>query len=250
MAVAFRLPGTRAAGCLLIHGFTATPDEVLPLGQALSAAGYAAVGVQLAGHGTSVADLSRQRWQDWAASVSAARAEMDHERVFVIGLSLGALLGLHLAATAPQRSIAGLVCCSTPLRLQDRRLTALRGAYQIPGLRRLGLTIPKGMRGISDPALRAQSQSYDAIPLTGLVELLKLQDVITPLLPHITAPTLILHARKDRTAPVANAAWLAQALTAAPVETMILEHSWHVITEDIERDEVARAVIAFCARVG
>lgn len=247
--MAFRLPGTRAVGCLLIHGFTATADEVRPLGEALSAAGFPVVGVQLAGHGTSVADLGRQRWQDWATSVRCAITALETERVVVVGMSLGALLALHLAGGEASRPIAGLVCCGTPLRLHDRRLKALRRLYRIPGVRRIGLTIPKRGRDISDPVLRAQSRSYAAIPLAGVVELLALQDVVAPLLPRIAVPTLILHARHDHTSPVANAARLAQALTAARVETQILEHSWHVITEDVEREHVARTVVGFCERL-
>jgi carboxylesterase len=251
LAAAFQLPGTRPVGCLLIHGFTATADEVRPLGEALSAAGFPVVGAQLAGHGTSVSDLVRQRWQDWAASVREAIAALDAERVVVVGMSLGGLLALHLAGNAPaSRPISGLVCCGTPLKLHDRRITALRRLFRVPGIRRLGLTIPKRGRDISDPVLRAQSRSYPKIPLAAVVEVLRLQEVVTPLLAQITVPTLILHARHDHTAPVANAGWLAAALTAAgDVQTEILERSWHVITEDVERDHVARTVIAFCERV-
>ena len=245
-AAAFQLPGTRDLGCLLIHGFTATADEVRPLGNALSAAGFPVVGVQLAGHGTSVADLGRQRWQDWATSVRTAAVTLETQRVVIVGMSLGALLGLRHAATDGAATIAGLVCCGTPLRLRSRRLTALRRLYRVPGVRRLGLTIPKRGRDISDPVLRAQSRSYASIPLTGVIELLALQDAVGALLPQIAVPTLIMHARHDHTAPVDNAHRLASALTAAPVTTEILERSWHVITEDVERAQVEASVVAFC----
>lgn len=246
---AFRLPGARDLGCLLIHGFTATADEMRPLGEALSAAGFPAVGVQLAGHGTSVADLSRQRWQNWAQSVRAGAAELGNRRIAVVGMSLGALLGLQFAGTDGRGSVTGLVCCGTPLRLHSRRLSALRQIYRVPGVRRLGLRVPKRGRDISDPTLRAQSRSYPAIPLNGVVELLALQAELRALLPQIAVPTLILHARKDHTAPVENAARLARALSAARVNTHILERSWHVITEDVEREHVARLVIEFCAEL-
>ena len=40
------------------HGFTATPDEMRPLGEALAARGFRVEGVRLPGHGTSVEHLA------------------------------------------------------------------------------------------------------------------------------------------------------------------------------------------------
>src|SRR5256885_14246546 len=69
-AEGFALAGSRPLGCLLIHGFTATPDEMRPLGEALAARGFPVRAVRLAGHGTEVADLAGTRWTDWFASVA------------------------------------------------------------------------------------------------------------------------------------------------------------------------------------
>src|SRR5439155_12612378 len=97
----FALPGSRSLGCLLVHGFTATPDEMRPFGEALARRGFPVRGVRLAGHGTSVADLARTGAADWIASVEAGRAALarDVAHVALVGMSLGALLALHLAAT-------------------------------------------------------------------------------------------------------------------------------------------------------
>ena len=56
-------------GCLLTHGFTATPQEMRGLGEHLASQSYTVLGVRLSGHGTSVKDMSRTRWHDWVASV-------------------------------------------------------------------------------------------------------------------------------------------------------------------------------------
>src|SRR2546428_11933352 len=74
MVDAFSLPGSRPLGCLLVHGFTGTPEEMRPLGEALTARGFPVYAVRLAGHGTDVADLARTRWTDWFASVEAGGA--------------------------------------------------------------------------------------------------------------------------------------------------------------------------------
>jgi len=79
------------------------------VGKQLARLGYTVRGVQLAGHCGTADDLLATRWQDWYASVEQAQAELaaQVDRVFVAGLSMGALLGLHLAARRPE-SVAGL----------------------------------------------------------------------------------------------------------------------------------------------
>ena len=47
----FYLPGG-STGCLLLHGFSATPEEMRPLGEFLASKGYSVIGVRLAGHAT------------------------------------------------------------------------------------------------------------------------------------------------------------------------------------------------------
>ena len=52
-----------------IHGFTGSPYEMRHLGDALARTGATVRGLLLPGHGTSVDDLERTDWQDWASAV-------------------------------------------------------------------------------------------------------------------------------------------------------------------------------------
>ena len=63
----FYFPGD-SRGCLLIHGFTGSPSEMLPLGQYLNNLGYTVHGVRLKGHGTTLQDMAHTRWKDWLDS--------------------------------------------------------------------------------------------------------------------------------------------------------------------------------------
>src|SRR5881409_890579 len=133
----FALAGSRPLGCLLVHGFTATPDEMRPLGEALAARGFPVRAVCLAGHGSSVAELARTRWTDWCLSVAegADRLRRDVPAFAVAGMSLGALLALHLAAARPTE-VAALVLCGTPLRLSGAGLRWLPLLARIPWIAR------------------------------------------------------------------------------------------------------------------
>jgi carboxylesterase len=247
----FALPGSRSLGCLLVHGFTATPDEMRPLGEALAARGFSVRAVRLAGHSTDVADLARTRWTDWFASVEegVGRLAMDVPRVAIAGMSLGALLALHLAAVRPP-DVAALVLCGTPLRLGDARIRWLPALARIPWVARRWATIPKnGGPDIADPAVRAASTSYGEMPLVSVLELLRLQAIVRTEVARVTQPALLLHGRGDHGVPLANLTVLRRSIGSTDVETHVLERSWHIVTLDYDRDEVARLTGDFLTRL-
>jgi carboxylesterase len=222
-----------------------------PLGEALAARGFPVRGVRLAGHGTSVADLAATRWRDWFASVEEERDRLGREveRVVAVGMSLGALLALHLAAVRPA-AVEALVLCGTPLRLGDPRVRWLPALARIPWVARRWATIPKaGGPDIADPAVRAASRSYAAMPLTGLLELLRLQAVVREEIGRVTQPALLLHGRHDHSVPLASLDLLRRSLGSRTVETHVLERSWHVVTLDYDRDRVTELVADFLARI-
>jgi carboxylesterase len=247
----FRLPGRRSTGCLLVHGFTGTPEEMRPLGDALAAAGFPILGVRLAGHGTSVDDLARTQWTDWVASVEDGftRLARDSERVAVAGLSMGAVLALHLSATRPAE-VAALVLCATALTIADPRTRLLPLLHRTPWIGRRYARIPKrGGRDIADAAARAASPSYDAMPLGAVVQFLRLQAIVRSELRAVTPPALLLHGRHDHSAPLANLEQVRRGISSQWVESHVLERSWHVITVDAERELVGRLAVDFLTRV-
>ena len=223
-----------------------------PLGEALAARGFRVEGVRLPGHGTSVEDLAATRWTDWFGEVqrAAERLATETPAVAAVGMSLGALLALHLAASQPSLAQA-LVLCGTPIEGRALRVRILPLLARVPWFAARWATIPKrgGGPDIADPVARAASTSYRAMPLTGILELLELQRVVRAELSRVEQPTLLLHGRHDHSAPVVNMVRLRQRLGSRHVEAHVLERSWHVVTLDYDRDEVARLAGDFLDRV-
>ncbi len=60
---------------LFIHGFTATPTEVRPIGDFLHKKKYDIYSVLLPGHGTTPEDLQTKKLDDWKNSISEVFAE-------------------------------------------------------------------------------------------------------------------------------------------------------------------------------
>jgi carboxylesterase len=223
-----------------------------PLGEALAARGFRVHGVCLPGHGTTVQDLAGTRWSDWFEEVlrEGERLAAETQGFAAIGMSLGALLGLHLAATHAA-SVRALVLGGTPIESHGLRLRLLPLLARVPWFADRWAVIPKrgGGPDIADPVARAASTSYRAMPLLGILELLALQQVVRGELERVRQPALLLHGRGDHSVPVANLVRLRQRLGSRTVETHVLERSWHVVTLDHDRDEVARLTGDFLDRV-
>ena len=108
----FYLPGS-SIGCLLMHGFSATPEEMRPLGDFLASKGYSLIGVRLAGHANYPRDLKRTRWTDWLDDVEnslALLSKICSHRV-LIGQSMSGMIALTAAAQFP---VSAVVALSTP----------------------------------------------------------------------------------------------------------------------------------------
>ena len=236
---------------MLVHGFTATAEEMRPLGEHLAGEGFAVEGVLLPGHGTTLEAFARASFEDWYVAVMAGveRLRRQVPRVAVAGLSMGGLLALLAAARRPDL-VDALVLYAPALQLAADRHVLLRLLTSVPGLPRFLPTIPKrGGRGISDPVARAASRVYERVPLAALAELLALKRLVRPLLPQVRQPVLALHGRGDQTVPIGVLDLLRAELGTTRLETEILERSWHVLTLDVERGHVAARTTAFLAQV-
>ncbi|WP_295853278.1 alpha/beta fold hydrolase [uncultured Xylophilus sp.] len=266
----FVLPGTGAAGrtgVLLVHGLTGTPNEMRLLAKGLHRQGFTVYAVQLAGHCGAVEDLLATRWQDWYASVAAGadRLAPHVDRLVVGGLSMGAVLSLALAQERP-RQVAGVCALSTIFRYDGWSMPVYtRLSFLLPLFRRLGIGrrsvfMEQPPYGIKDEALRkrivAQMHAGDSAaaglpgnPWWSVIEMRRLSARVLSRLGSIQAPCLVIHAREDDVSTLGNARAIVQGVRQAPVELVVLEDSYHMITVDRERRTVIATTAAFVARL-
>lgn len=233
-------------GALIVHGLTATPAVMAPTIEAMAEAGYTVLAPLLPGHGTTEHDLEQTTWQDWAVAVQAAYDDLAArcDSVYYIGLSLGALLGLHLAASVTLRALALM---GTPLHLSPlvRRIVPV---VRYSPIRWLYTASPKDWKtSVADPdGLKAyQESSYARIPTKSVYQTYDLEQVVTRELGHIHTPTLLIHSRHDEVAPSTNVAELQRHLHNPAPEIMWLEKSYHVVTLDYERNTMNQAILEF-----
>jgi len=232
--------GGDAALCL--HGLTGTPYEIRPIGEALAAAGVRAVGPLLPGHGGDPEMLAPTGCEDWIEAVAEAHRVLRqrHDRVFLVGLSLGGLLSLHHAAS---EDVDALVVIGVPLRLRTR-LTPL-----LPIVRYRWPYLPK-RRGsdIRDEAARARHPSLRVMPAASVLELIRLQRRVRAALARVTAPLLVAHGSLDATAHPDDARRIAAEVASPERELLWLPNSGHVVPVDYDGPELARAAVDFLTR--
>lgn len=236
---AFDLPGRGPAAALCLHGLTGTPYEVRPLGEALSAAGVRAVGPWMPGHEGRPEELARVRHESWveASRASLRTLQAEHDTVFVVGLSMGGLVTLLLAAEEP---VDAVVAVGTPLALRQPLPLLL------PVVRFLKPFVEKkGGSDIRDPVARARHPGMPVMPLAAVHQLVKLQRRVRASLSRIQVPLLAAHGAHDATADPADARRIVDAVGSEVRRHLVLEESAHVVPVDHDGPRLAREVVAF-----
>jgi carboxylesterase len=249
-------------GFLLIHGLGGTPAELRFVGRGLARAGYTVHCPQLAGHCGTFEELRATGWKDWYGTVKAAHAELRKTCKTVIagGLSMGAVLALHLAAELPEDVDATTLFAPT-LKLDGWGVPWYSILFNLVRTERGANLVRFSERepyGIKDPRIRAlvtaainSGDSSQAGQLTNpgrvMLEMRWLVDVVRRELSCIRQPALIIHPRHDDRASLGNAAYLQGALGGL-VETCVLDDSYHVVTVDRQRDIVVERAAAFARR--
>ncbi len=230
-----------STGCLLVHGFTGTPYEMRGLGNWLAEQLHFTVsGPALAGHATHVSHMTTD-WREWYNSVDQAYLALKARcnRIFVIGLSLGGILTLHLAA---HRRLDGIVAVSAPAYIDHPWEPYFR---RFPFLFHLMPFAPKDATqdDTQDPQVKEVHPGYDRTPtLAARSLILELLPHMRQHLPSITTPVLLLQGRQDRTIPADSMTVIYSELSSTDKQAFWLEPSGHLALEDYAKDDAFRHI--------
>jgi len=235
--------GDGSHGALVLHGFTGNPGSMRAVAEALAAKGFHVEMPLLPGHGTHVDDMLPTRWSDWVGEAEAAyqRLAQRASYIVVVGLSMGGALTLRLGADHPE--IAGLVCINPVTKSQPPEVIDMLRSM-IDG----GTAVMPGIGSdIADPD--AKENAYEGTPLEPLISMLL--DGVALLgdeFPGMRMPLLLLTSPQDHVVEPSNGDFLAETY-GGPVERISLERSYHVATQDYDKDLIFEATTEFAGRV-
>lgn len=235
--------GNRNAGVLVLHGFTGNPSSMRLQGEALAALGYHIEMPRLPGHGTSIDDMLTTSWADWTGAVEAAYQRLAERvpAIVVMGLSMGGSLTLWTGLGHPE--VKGLVCVNPATQPQPDDVMEMLAEMLEDGI----TVMPAIGSDIADETV--QEISYDGTPVGPLLSLNN--DGLAPMAKRygeLTMPMLVFVSRNDHVVEPASSEFLAANVGGA-CELVWLDRSFHVATQDFDRDLITAGSAAFVARV-
>ena len=227
----FFMPGGKR-GVLLVHGFTGLPAELLLMGHYLHEQGFSVLGVRLAGHGTTVEDMSRMIAEDWMDSVRDGYAVLAGccDEISVVGHSMGGLFALLLSTEYP---VARVVTLAAPIFVAEER-----GVQFLPPREAcVDQFVPKVRRWLADVP-PAANNTYRKMPLLGIHELMDVIETAKGCIPQVTAPLLVMHSRDDHTADPKSADYIYSHASSRERSICWLERSGHLLPLAADREKV------------
>lgn len=235
--------GSGDTGALVLHGFTGNPGSMRALAEACAAAGFHVELPQLAGHGTAMEDMIPTRWADWSGDAEAAYQTLAKRasKIVVLGLSMGGSLTLWVGTRHPE--VCGLVCVNPATQPQSDEVIDM-----IKGMVDGGQEVMDGIGSdIADPD--AHETAYPGTPLAALHSFQV--DGLKPLSAqygNLKMPLLLFTSEQDHVVAPTDSATLA-AQYGGPVEHIMLERSFHVATQDYDKDLIFSKSVEFVRRV-
>ena len=253
---------------LLIHGITGTPSEMRYLGKALNKAGFTVFCNTLPRHCSTLAELKKVTWQELADSCikDFLGLKEKYKEVFVAGLSMGAVMAVHLAWKFPGdvRGIGALA----PTFFYDgwalhkgKFITDI--LWHIPFFRNRIDIREDWPYGLKDEELRESIERFyknanpkafsnkillfgsPFFPLACLYQHHLFAQIVKKELPEVKTPVIIIQAKEDDMTSLKNANYLYEHIASADKSLVVLEDSYHMITIDREKDKVAGELAAF-----
>jgi carboxylesterase len=237
--------------CLALHGLGGGPYEFGDLFDALRRAGLVVAAPTLPGHDGPGPTMPASRWEDWSAAATEAFDGLTRAvhggPVAVLGFSTGATLALHLTES---REPARLVLLAPFLAIRFSALLPIPPRRYLPGVAAVTPDIPRRAPAARDPEARRRAAAharFRTFSLPSTISALDLIERVTPRVPTIATPTLILQGRRDTVVEPRRAGWLARHLGAEDRRLVWLERSDHLLALDRDRDRVADEVVRFLA---
>lgn len=202
--------GNGRIGLLMLHGFLGSPLSSHPMANYLAEHGISVHCPLLPGHGhhpDKLHKITRQAWLDEAQEVFAS-VQKQYDELFLMGHSMGAVLGANLCLQNP--AVRGLIMLTPIYEAPDDRLNWMKLLrFVMPWF------YPHKMRSMRklvrervldfDPTIDFDDADFQQnelpkvsrVPTGALAEMVKMADYGRTLWPHFTTPSIIFRGGHD-----------------------------------------------------
>ena len=237
-------PGSTDA-VYIIHGFTSTTYEVRELAEFLAIKGYHVKADNLPGHGSSIENCNRVKYKDWFQHVEQGVAELaaDSENVFVVGMSMGGVLGLHLASLFP---LNGLVVAATVIEFINENKLKYFNSWLHP-------VFPKLSKEWFYDKVENEKIvffGYDKYPMKALQQFYKMNKQVQSELKNVKCPLYIIHAENDKTSKDANVDIIYKSVSSQLKKVLrVQKASHHLFIKSPDQEQIFSSVHSFIGAI-
>ncbi|NPD87650.1 MAG: alpha/beta fold hydrolase [Asgard group archaeon] len=225
-------------GFLLIHGFTGTHFEMIPLEEFLTDRGFSVRNITLPGHETTEEDLTTKKWTDWVEFAQLKLDELSNKckKVFVVGLSMGGTITLLLGAR--NKDVAGIITLAPVYKAPDWRMHLL----SIPLVHYVYPRYKNEESGWEDLEALSTHKSYEHYPIKSVSELYKMLKETKKQVKNIQVPILIIQSKKDLSVPDKHAKLIYSNVNTTDRQLVWIENGGHVIPKDAGRQQMFETI--------
>ncbi len=229
-------------GCVLVHGFTGTPSCFRPVAEYLADKGISAMAVRLKGHGTTVEEMAKCNYQDWVDSAEDGLQALQKycKKVFMVGLSMGGTISLHVACNRSEE-VQGVVTICSPVIFKDPRM------HVAPFMKHIVKKVPSIAGNMKDP--NAVEIAYEQTPVPAIEQLLKLAAIVKDELPSIRQPSMIFASGEDAVVNPDNGRVIFENIGSTDKKLIWLSNSYHVATLDYDKEMISAKIVDFVNRL-
>jgi carboxylesterase len=224
-------------GVLILHGFTSHVSCVSDLRFPVEEMGLPYRVPILRGHGGEWTELKGVKAQDWYDDAESALLDLLTEcrKVIVVGLSMGGLVALDLAARH-RKEVTGVITLAAALKFQDPL------AFLSPVMAKIIPSWPSPS-AYHDRALEKQrNRNLPKFPTPAFAELYRYAGEVENRLSFVAADALVIHSRKDQVVRPSAAEIILSKLGSDHKQIRWFERSGHEMMLDMESADVAAAV--------
>ncbi len=226
-------------GCLIIHGFAGTPQEVGDIERHLKKKNWLVYCPELPGHDGTRDGLKSVTYKHWLYKAKIALEELlvRCEKVYVIGFSMGGMIASYLAS---QYSIDRLVLISTAAYYINPK----QMVQDVTGW------FLEGIRGelSSDDLYQFYREKIMRTPMTATIEFARMVRKLRPHLDQVTVPTLVIHGENDGLVPHKSAEYIYEHIQSEEKELYFFPKAKHYIWFGEQKEQLLNEIDNFFSK--